>query len=149
MHFSISRKTGATGLMPSFLLAVFPAVGYAIDRMQNPGVSSGAVLPSGGDPTKATPRVVSVPAAAPPSLQQQRALAQAVAKAPARSAPSITTVVPSPSGSEIVGKMLAPQPSSPDVPLPRRDLESAPSGSEPGDKPQIYGRTESGGGFWD
>ena len=72
-------------------------------------------------------------------------VAQAAGPKAPKSAPQASPVAPKPTGSEIVGRMLANPPSDPDVPLPQRGLSAeAPAG--PSDSPQIYGRKEDGGG---
>lgn len=49
------------------------------------------------------------------------------------------------SGAEIVGKLLKPGPSDPDVPLPSPGLSDDMAGNRKGTGPQIYGREEPGG----
>ncbi len=61
-------------------------------------------------------------------------------------APKSSPISPKGSGSAAVGKLLAPGPGDPAVPLPNRDLSDSPSGSAASSGPRIYGREETGGG---
>ncbi len=45
-----------------------------------------------------------------------------------------------------MGKLLAPGPGDPDVPLPNRDLSDSAAGGAAPSGPRIYGREETGGG---
>jgi hypothetical protein len=60
-------------------------------------------------------------------------------------ASTVMTPAPVPTGSELVGKLLAEEngPSDPDVPMPQRGLTR--TQDRPSTKPQIYGRQEDGG----
>lgn len=73
----------------------------------------------------------------------------AQAAEPARKGPAPTPIQSSPSearsGAEIVGKLLKPGPSDPDIPLPSREPSDGTSGNKKGTGPQIYGREEAGG----
>jgi hypothetical protein len=69
----------------------------------------------------------------------------AQAAEPKKSSPATTPIQPAQSGAEIVGKLLAPGPSDPDVPLPSRDLSEGSVGGGSLTKPRIYGREETGG----
>lgn len=69
----------------------------------------------------------------------------AQAAEPSRPAPQPTPIQGSKSGAEIVGKLLKPGPSDPDVPLPAAGLSDDSTGNSPGTRPQIYGREQSGG----
>jgi hypothetical protein len=95
----------------------------------------------------ALPRVATYAADLNQGLKLSAPLVVAQASGPkaTKSAPQASPVAPKPTGSEIVGKMLADPPSDPDVPLPQRGL-SAEAPSSPSDGPQIYGRKEEGGG---
>ena len=75
-------------------------------------------------------------------------VAQAATPKGAKAAPQASPVAPKATGAEIVGKMLANPPSDPDVPLPRRDLATKPTGDGPLERPTIYGRQEEGGGVF-
>jgi hypothetical protein len=97
-------------------------------------------------PSPLSPPVVSMPAAVPPPVVRPRPAAPGASKAPPRS--SLTSVETQPSGAEIVGKMLAPGASDPDVPLPHPDLaERHDSAPESLSGPKLYGRGETGGGI--
>ena len=72
----------------------------------------------------------------------------AQAAEPRRPAP-VTTPIQSPeSGAEIVGKLLKPRPSDPDVPLPATGLSDDKDGNSRGTGPQIYGREQPGGAIF-
>jgi hypothetical protein len=73
-------------------------------------------------------------------------VAQAANSKKAKTAPQASPVAPNATGAEIVGKMLSPQPSDPDVPLPRSDLASRPAGDGSLDRSTFYGRLEGDGG---
>jgi hypothetical protein len=86
-----------------------------------------------------TPPVVAAPVVRP------RPASSAASKAPPRS--SLTSVETQPSGAEIVGKLLAPGASDPDVPLPHPNLaERHDAAPESLSGPKLYGRSETGGG---
>lgn len=53
---------------------------------------------------------------------------------------------PAASAAEIVGKLLAPGASDPDVPLPHPDLSGTAEGDQPLRSPKVFGRGEPGGG---
>lgn len=53
---------------------------------------------------------------------------------------------PAPNAAEIVGKLLAPRASNPDVPLPHPDLAEKSEAPAPLTGPTLYGRQEPGGG---
>ena len=97
-------------------------------------------------PSPLSPPVVSTPAAVPAPVARPRAAAPAASKTPPRS--SLTTIETPANGAEIVGKMLAPGASDPDVPLPHPDLaERHDSAPESLSGPKLYGRGETGGGI--
>jgi len=64
---------------------------------------------------------------------------------PARSAPKATPIQPTRTGAEIVGNLLTPGPSDPDVPLPSPALKDDVGGGRSPTGPRIYGREETGG----
>src|SRR6185503_6036074 len=64
---------------------------------------------------------------------------------PARSAPKATPIQPARTGAEIVGNLLTPGPSDPDVPLPSPALKDDVGGGRSPTGPRIYGREETGG----
>jgi|GEM_PF-2108584 len=94
------------------------------------------------------PLVVSdpVPAAAAPAAKSRPPLrlpatTRSVVVAPATAAPT---------GAEIVGKLLAPGASDPDVPMPHADLAGMPAGNNAvSEGPRLFGRAESGDGVLD
>lgn len=63
-------------------------------------------------------------------------------------APGFTVVAPehAETGAEIAGRLLAPQASDPDVPLPHPDLATKSEVDRPLAGPTVYGRREPGGG---
>jgi hypothetical protein len=86
-----------------------------------------------------TPPVVAAPIVRP------RPATSAASKAPPRS--SLTSVEAQPSGAEIVGKLLSPGASDPDVPLPHPNLaERHDAAPESLSGPKLFGRGETGGG---
>lgn len=92
-----------------------------------------------------SPPVVSAPAAAIPPAARPRPAGNAAVKAPQRS--SLAPAETQPTGAEIVGKLLSPGASDPDVPLPHPDLaERSDPAPESLSGPKLYGRGESGGG---
>jgi len=108
-----------------------------------------AVFLAGAAPATATepssPPVVSAPATALPPAARPRPAANAAVKAPPRS--SLTPAETQPTGAEIVGKLLSPGASDPDVPLPHPDLaERSDPAPESLSGPKLFGRRESGGG---
>ena len=60
----------------------------------------------------------------------------------------ITVVAPehAETGAEIAGRLLAPQASDPDVPLPHPDLATKSEAERPLAAPTVFGRREPGGG---
>jgi hypothetical protein len=72
----------------------------------------------------------------------------AQAAEPRRPAPVSTLIQSGESGAEIVGKLLKPRPSDPDVPLPAAGLSDDIGGNSAGTRPQIYGREQSGGAIF-
>ena len=75
-------------------------------------------------------------------------VAQASNSKTPKAAPPASPMAPNATGAEIVGKMLAPRPSDPDVPLPRGDLAARPADDGSRDGPTVYGRQEEGGGVF-
>lgn len=125
MKTSVFRHAAATtaGAAVAFLILITPTV---------------AAEPS-------LPQVVSTPGAAPSPSARTWPAGTASAKVPPRSslAPSETQ----PTGAEIVGKLLSPGASDPDVPLPHPDLaERSDTAPESLSGPTLFGRRESGGG---
>ena len=105
------------------------------------------VEPAGSKPAMdvLAPLVVSdpvpAPAATPRPPLRLPTTTRPVVVAPAKAAPT---------GSEIVGKLLAPGASDPDVPMPHPDLAGLPTGnSTTSEGPRLFGRAESGDGVWD
>src|SRR4051812_44752234 len=88
-------------------------------------------------------------AVASPALFSQSALG-ADARRPVATA--VKPAVATPTGAELVGKLLSEQsgPSDPDVPLPQRGLSRVqePPASTPLSGPQVFGRREDGGGVF-
>lgn len=106
--------------------------------------------PSGSKPSTdaLAPPVVSdpVPAAAAPAAKPRPPL-----RLPATTRSVVGTPVPAaPTGAEIVGKLLAPGASDPDVPMPHPDLAGLPGGNKAAsESPRLFGRAESGDGVLD
>lgn len=102
--------------------------------------------PSGSKPAMdvLAPLVVSEPAPAAAKPRQPvrlPATTRSVTVAPAAAAPT---------GAEIVGKLLAPGASDPDVPMPHPDLAGLPTGNKAAsESPRLFGRAESGDGVLD
>lgn len=91
-----------------------------------------------------SPQVVSTPGAALSPSARTRPAGN-TAKPPQRS--SLAPAETQPTGAEIVGKLLSPGASDPDVPLPHPDLaERSDTAPEPLSGPTLFGRRESGGG---
>jgi hypothetical protein len=106
--------------------------------------------PSGSKPSMdvLAPLVVSepVPAAAAPAAKPRPPLRLPTASRSAVIAPA----APAPTGAEIVGKLLAPGASDPDVPMPHPDLAGLPTGNNAAvESPRLFGRAESGDGILD
>jgi len=94
------------------------------------------------------PLVVSepVPAAAAPAAKPRPPLRLPTTSRSAVIAPA----TPAPTGAEIVGKLLAPGASDPDVPMPHPDLAGLPAGNNAAsESPRLFGRAESGDGILD
>ena len=72
--------------------------------------------------------------------------APAWAADPHAGTPQASPIAPKANGSAEVGKLLAPGPGDPNVPLPNRDLSAPASGNAASAGPRIYGREETGGG---
>ena len=89
-----------------------------------------------------TPPIVADP---PPAAAKPRdwALSPPQKRGPAKIA--ATPIAPQPSAAEIVGNLLAPKASDPDVPLPQPGLAVAPPAEEPPAGARIFGRSEDGG----
>lgn len=103
----------------------------------------GAVPATATEPS--SPPVVSAPATVIPPAAGSRPAARTATKAPPRS--SLTPAETQPTGAEIVGKLLSPGASDPDVPLPHPDLaERSDPAPESLSGPKLFGRGESGGG---
>lgn len=95
-----------------------------------------------------TPLVVSdpAPAAAAPAAKPRPPLRVPATTRSVVVAPGTTA----PTGSEIVGKLLAPGASDPDVPMPHPDLAGLPTGNKAAsESPRLFGRAESGDGVLD
>lgn len=94
------------------------------------------------------PLIVSapVPAAAAPAARPRPPL-----RLPATSRSVVVApVTAAPTGAEIVGKLLAPGASDPDVPMPHPDLADTPAGNNAASGgPRLFGRAESGDGVLD
>jgi len=92
-----------------------------------------------------SPQVVSTPGAALSPPVRTWPAGNTTAKTPQRS--SLTPAEAQPTGAEIVGKLLSPGASDPDVPLPHPDLaERSDPAPGPLSGPTLFGRGESGGG---
>lgn len=108
------------------------------------------VEPSGNKPSMdvLAPLVVSDPVLATPA---PTAKPRPAMRLPATSRPVVVAPAPAaPTGAEIVGKLLAPGASDPDVPMPRPDLVETPArnnGASGGAR--LFGRAESGDGLFD
>lgn len=90
-----------------------------------------------------TPLVVADPAPATAKLSDP---AQPAPRKPVAAKIAATPIAPQPSAAEIVGNLLAPKASDPDVPLPQPGLAVAPPANEPSTGARIFGRGEEGGG---
>jgi hypothetical protein len=90
-----------------------------------------------------TPRVVADSA---PAMLKPSDSARSASKKPVLAAAAATAIGPQPSAAEIVGNLLAPHASDPDVPLPQPGLAAVPPANEPSAGPRIFGRGEDGGG---
>ena len=144
-----TRAVRVIGLAASAWLACSAVPTYAATFNQNlgmapdgPQLAEALLEPGGGGPSwnALAPPVVAEPAPAA-KLQSRPVRIQA----PPRPAAG----PPPPTGAEIVGKMLAPRVSDPDVPLPRGDLAESPSGNAASSSPQLYGRADPGDGVFD
>jgi len=94
-------------------------------------------------PAEKAPLMVVDPVAALPPVARPRPVVPVQAKV----APSpIGTTAPGPTAAEIVGKLLSPRASDPDVPLPHPDLSEKSQDGRPLTGPTLYGRSEPGGG---
>jgi hypothetical protein len=111
--------------------------------------AKGPAEPSGSKPSMdvLAPLVVSDPAPAAAAAAKPRpplrvpATTRSVVMAPGTVAPT---------GAEIVGKLLAPGASDPDVPMPHPDLAGLPTGNKAAsESPRLFGRAESGDGVLD
>ena len=89
------------------------------------------------------PLIAVDPVAALPPADAPRPLAQAKTKAPP---PAVAPATPPQTGAEIVGKLLAPRASDPDVPLPHPNLAEPAAANAASNRPHIFGRGEEGGG---
>ena len=121
------------------LLAVSAGSANASEALQNPALRKPVFgpAPAAESAKAAPPQVVSRPIAMLPAGPLSSAVPPpAVGKAG----------LPAPSGAEIVGNILAPHASDPDVPLPRADLTEAALPFETLSRPRIFGRGEEGGG---
>jgi hypothetical protein len=143
-----TQVVGVIGIVGGAWLACLAVPTYAATFEQNLRNGQGdrqlaeALLePSNGGPVKdaLSPPVVAPP---PPAAKPQRAVR---IQAPAKPA----AAPPAPTGAEIVGKLLAPGASDPDVPLPRADLAQTPSGNAASSGPQLFGRADTGDGVLD
>lgn len=147
MHFT--RVVGVIGVVASAWLACSVGPTYAATFEQNlksgqagPQLAEALLESSGTGSAKdvLSPPVVAVPTPAPkpqPRPVRIQAPARAIAAPPA------------PTGAEIVGKLLAPGASDPNVPLPRADLAETPSGNAASSGPQLFGRADPGDGVFD
>lgn len=125
MKTSVFRHAAATtaGAAIAFLVATAPAI---------------AAEPP-------LPQVVSTPGVALSPPARTWPAGNATARTPQRS--SLAPAEAQPTGAEIVGKLLSPGASDPDVPLPHPDLaERSDPAPGPLSGPTLFGRGESGGG---
>ena len=137
------------GIVSSAWLACSAVSTYATTFNQNLGkaaddsqLADALLEPSGSGPSwsaLAPPVVVDPAPAAKPQPRPVRI------QAPARPA----AATPAPTGAEIVGKLLAPGVSDPNVPMPRADLAETPSGNAASGGPQLFGRADTGDGIFD
>jgi len=108
------------------------------------------VEPSGSKPSMdvLAPLVVSDPVLAVPA---PAARPRPLLRLPATTRPVVVAPgPPAPTGAEIVGKLLAPGASDPDVPMPHPDLAETPAGNNTAaGGPRLFGRAESGDGVLD
>ena len=86
-----------------------------------------------------------VPGSTVPAAPARRSQPVQIAQGKAARAP-VGISEPTPNAAEIVGKLLAPRASNPDVPLPHPDLAEKSEAPAPLTGPTLYGRQEPGGG---
>ena len=143
-----TQMAGVIGIVGGAWLACSAVPTYAAtfeQKLKNglgdPQLADALLEPSGGGPVKdvLSPPVVAPP---PPVAKPQRAV-----RAPAPAKPAAAP--PAPTGAEIVGKLLAPGASDPNVPLPRADLAETSSGKATSSGPQLFGRADPGDGVLD
>lgn len=163
MHFT--RLVAVIGVVAGGWLGLAAESTYATTFNQNLGageegaqvVETPAKLPArtpaGPSGSKSSmdglaPLVVSdpVPATAAPTAKSRPPL-----RVPATTRSVVGTPVPAaPTAAEIVGKLLAPGASDPDVPMPHPDLAGLPTGNKAASEgPRLFGRAESGDGVLD
>lgn len=139
-EMTILNLKHAAGAIAAVLVA-FPAdFTHAATLNRNLGIGSETVDRS----TKVALPVVAIPLTNPSSAARPEIVAQAQKKVPP---PSIASPAQAPTGAEVVGKLLAPRASDPDVPLPLPNLAEKSQAEAPLTGPQLYGRGEQGGGI--
>jgi hypothetical protein len=137
------------GLVAGAWLVCSAGSTYAATFNQNLGMSTDgpqlaeALLEPGG--SGASRSVLAPPVVADPAPVAKPQARPARTQAPARPA----AAPPAPTGAEIVGKLLSPGASDPNVPLPRADLAETPSGNAASGGPQLFGRADTGDGLLD
>lgn len=147
MHFT--QVIRVIGIVASAWLVCSAVPTYATTFNQNlgmaadgPQLAEAMLEPGGSGPSWSVlaPPVVSDP---PPAAKPQPRPVRV--QAPTRPA----AATPAPTGAEIVGKLLAPGVSDPNVPLPRADLAETPSGNAASGGAQLFGRADTGDGVFD
>lgn len=137
---TVTNLKHAAGALAAMLMALPAGFTHAAPLNQNLGIGQEAA----GFSAKAAPLLVVAPLVIPPSVGRPDLMAQAQKKGPP---PAIASPEPAATGAEIVGKLLAPRASDPDVPLPLPDLGEKSQAEAPLTGPQLYGRGEPGGGI--
>lgn len=139
MSFTILKHAVRSGGLAAAAVALSAGFACAATLNQNLGIwREEAETPAERAPLMVVDRVT----ASPPVVRPRPVVPVQVKVAPS----PIGTTAPAPTAAEIVGKLLAPRASDPDVPLPHPDLSGKSEGGGPLTGPTLYGRSEPGGG---
>lgn len=139
MSFTILKHAARSGGLAA--LAVGMSAGFACAATLNQNL--GIWQEEAEAPVEMAPLMVVDPVATLPPVARPRP----IVPVQTRVAPSpIGAAAPAPTAAEIVGKLLAPRASDPDVPLPHPDLSEKSESGGPLTGPALYGRSEPGGG---
>jgi hypothetical protein len=138
MAFTVLKHVAA--LTAGALAALSADFTYAAVLNQNLGIR----------PERAEPRAEATPLMVPAPVAVLAPGGGPAAVIPVQAKPASRPVgisEPVPSAAEIVGKLLAPKASDPNVPLPHPDLQAKSEAGAPLTGPTLYGRSEPGGGI--